>query len=84
MNGLKKEETKLTSAAEENNSFYEAILMYYDWIKLQKQYAEQGLRKVNMTGNTAQKVHYESKLQAYEQAYKELRIILSRYNYLNG
>ena len=45
---MKKEETKLTNAAEENNSFYEAILMYYDWIKLQKQYAEQGLRKVNM------------------------------------
>lgn len=78
---MKKEETKLTNAAEENNSFYEEILMYYDWIKLQKQYAEQGFRKVNMTGgNTAQKVHYESKLQAYEQAYKELRIILSRYN----
>lgn len=79
MNGLRKEETKLT---EDTNSFYECILMYYDWIKLQKQYAEQSLRKVNMTGgNTAQKVHYESKLQAYEQAYKELRIILKRYNY---
>lgn len=78
---MKKEETKLTNAAEENNSFYESILMYYDWIKLQKQYAEQSLRKVNMTGgNTAQKVHYESKLQAYEQAYKELRLILMRYN----
>ena len=79
MNGLKKEETGRTE--EEDNSFYECILMYYDWIKLQKAYAEQGLRKSAMYGNTAQKAHYESKLQAYEQAYKELRIILRRYNH---
>lgn len=76
---MKKEETGRTEG--EDKSFYECILLYYDWIKLQKEYAEQGLRRSAMHGNTAQKVHYESKLQAYEQAYKELRIILRRYSH---
>lgn len=76
---MKKEETGRTEGGD--NSFYECILMYYDWIKLQKEYAEHGLRRSAMYGNTAQKVHYESKLQAYEQAYKELRIILRRYSH---